>query len=183
MGIHLSFILWSVYFNGKGTGNMQLVAESDDLLSEQYNLLDCAYYETIPDGNLTQGMLVHQNAGNSNIELSNEYSTIGDHSIKISCHDNAWGAYRILNPVMSKKGEVTFDYNANTPFNLVLVMRINGTERVTSKTNNPSGEGSITHSFDFTTYTGTINSFEVRVHNTSHDMKTVYLDNIKIYPV
>ncbi|DBA59612.1 TPA_asm: hypothetical protein CBHJFHIM_00052 [Methanobrevibacter gottschalkii virus vir075] len=161
---------------------MQLIAEHENISSDIYNLLDCTYYETIPDGNLKQGILVHQNTGNSNIEISDEYSTIEDHSIKISCKNNAWGAYRILNPVMTKKGEVTFDYNSNTSFNLVLVMRINGTERVVSKKDNPSGEGSITKSFDFTTYTGTINSFEVRVHNTSQDMKDVYLDNIRIYP-
>ena len=177
-------IFMNVYFLGIGAGDLNIKAECR-LLSEIYEVTDCSTIETIPNGALSKGTITHQNLGNSTIELSNEWATVGTHSIKTTLKLSGWSSYRVINfATISKKGRVILDYNITNSIRLFVGMRIAGSERFTPPVTY-DGTGTGTIDYDFTQYDGEIQRFEIRMNlqRTTDTVSTAYIDNIRVYPV
>ena len=146
------------------------------------------YHETIPNGSLSNGKFGRKSIATANISISDEWSSVGDYSIKSILQTNGWSDWRIDTTSEAqqvtniKKGSLKLDYKSDKPFKLMLLEVINGSNRyITQEIYNKEGSAFI--NFDFSRYTGDVTLLCVRMYNLEgNDETTIYIDNITITP-
>lgn len=169
-------------YTGTGAGEIDVVASLDDdteisdssILSETYEVCDCKYYIPIRNNSLEYGGIYHQNMGKTTVELSNEWSTVGDYSIKGTSITWGWFAWRYVNQIDNPT--VKFDINTDYPISAFLY--VNNTESVSIDI--PSGVGTYELTIDTSEITN--DRVELRIVNKSSlYTATCYIDNIRLF--
>lgn len=167
---------------GSGKGLTQMCASLDSPtamssgsdLSETHEVCDCKYYIPIRNNSLEYGGIYHQNMGKSTVELSNEWSTVGDYSIKGTTITWGWFAWRYVNQIDNPT--VKFDINTDYPISAFLY--VNNKESVSIDI--PSGVGTYELTIDTSEITN--DRVELRIVNKSLlYTATCYIDNIRLF--
>lgn len=163
----------SVVYDSKGTGDLNIHVDCMNL-SEIYEVCDCKYYIPILNNSLEYGGIHHQGRGKTTVELSNEWSTVGDYSIKGTTIDWGWFAWRYVNQIDNPT--VKFDVNTDYPISAFLY--VNNSESVSIDI--PSGVGTYELTIDTSEITN--DRVELRIVNKSSlYTATCYIDNIRLF--
>lgn len=135
------------------------------------------YWETFHKGQLTQGQLF--GSKDSAYEIINEWSSIGDYSLKVITNVTFnYGGWLCWVSTTGTEFIAKVDVCTNNPIDILLVVRVNNVEHVTS-VRVPSGATSVTLDLSFDSEV-TSQRIDVRVRAPSNNLTVTYLDNIRI---
>ncbi len=120
-------------------------------------------------------MLISQNI----CEITNEYSTIGDYSLKITSIDKSYAGWRIWTPDSLQGATATINVNTTLPARIIFIIRVDNVE-TPAYIIVPTGKSTVTLDLNFETLIAPQN-IDIRAQGNTIDMTTIYLDNITIY--
>ena len=118
------------------------------------------------------------NRGEATYEISNDWSSVSDYSLKIISPVWDYVGWRVYDSLTCSKIQAKVDVNSDAPARIILVCSIDGSEQ-SNYVNVPTGETTVTLNL---TFDSNITSSRVDVRFVSYTADTVtgYMDNIKI---